>query len=291
MRIGFSALLIFVFHLLSAQVTIQYKEIDGVDTDLLSLDIYSPEIVSENLPVVFWVHGGAWAIGNKKYTPKTKARFFVEHGYVFVTVNYRLSPFPLDTKQPGRIKHPNHIEDVASAARWVYDNIAKYGGDPDKMVAMGHSAGAHLVALLATNQKYLNQEGLPITIFSGVVPIDTEGFDVEETINSGGSLVNQFYRNAFGDEAKLWEDASPIKQIEKGEVLPPYWLMFERGSDSRVRQLGAFATKLRSHEVKVEIVDAHGLTHMAVNKRIGHSFDHIVSPAIAEFLEVVFNLP
>jgi acetyl esterase/lipase len=276
---------------LAQKTTVQYKEIDGVDPDLLSLDIYSPEVIAEKLPVIFWVHGGAWAIGNKKYTPAAKARFFVEHGYVFVTVNYRLSPFPLDTGEPDRIKHPDHIEDVASAARWVYDHIEKYGGDRNRMVAMGHSAGAHLVALLATNQKYLNNEQLPVTVFSGVVPIDTEGFDVEETINSGGPVLKKFYRNAFGNDVKLWEDASPIKQIEKGEALPPYWLLFERGSDSRVQQMKVFAGTLRKNQVKVKIVDATGLTHMAVNKRIGKSFDQIVSPAITKFLETVFNLP
>jgi hypothetical protein len=132
---------------------------------------------------------------------------------------------------------------------------------------------------------------LPVTVFSGVVPIDTEGFDVEETINSGGPVLKKFYRNAFGNHVKLWEDASPIKQIEKGEALPPHWLLFERGSDSRVQQMKVFTGTLRKNQVKVKIVDATGLTHMAVNKRIGKSFDQIVSPAITKFLETVFNLP
>ena len=289
MRMSFSVLLVFVFHLLSAQITIQYKKLAGVDPDLLSLDIYAPANTEGKAPVVFWVHGGGWAIGSKNYTTDSKAEFFTREGYLFVTVNYRLSPFPPDVDEAGRIKHPDHIIDIADAARWVYDSIANYGGDRNKMVAMGHSAGAHLVALLATNQKYLNRVQLPVTVFSGVVPIDTEGFDVERTINTGGFFLKKAYRNAFGDDPALWEDASPFKQIEQGEALPKHWLLFERGGEERVQQLQAFAQKLRTNGTNIEILDAHGLTHIAVNRRIGLFFDDVVSPAIAEFLQRVFN--
>ena len=153
---------------------------------------------------------------------------------------------------------------------------------------MGHSAGAHLVALLATNQRFMNNEGLLPAIFSAVIPIDTEGFDVDKTIQNGGGLIRKYYRNAFGDDKALRLDASPAYQIEKGEKLPPNWLLFKRGSDERAQQMMAFVSKLEENGAHVEIVDAQGLSHLAINWRIGKSKDHRISPAIADFLKKSF---
>ena len=174
--------------------------IAGSDSELLSLDVYSTASQEEKQPVVIWVHGGAWAYGSKEHSMPDKVPFFENLGYVLVSVNYRLSPFPADLDNPNRIKHPNQVEDVAAAVHWVYDNIEKYGGDRKKLAIMGHSAGAHLVALLATNQRFMNNEGLLPAIFSAVIPIDTEGFDVDKTIQNGGGLIRKYYRNAFGDD-------------------------------------------------------------------------------------------
>lgn len=270
------------------KTTVQYRSIDGVDPELLSLDVYSSAKQGEKRPVVVWVHGGAWAIGSKEHSMADKVPFFDKLGYILVSVNYRLSPFPLELNNPDRLQHPTHVKDVAAALRWVYNNIDQFGGDRNKIAIMGHSAGAHLVALLATNQRFLADEGLSPAIFSAVISIDTNGYDIKRVIENSKGLLRKLYRNAFGDDPSVWLDASPIKQIEPHEKLPPNWLLFKRGSDMRITQSKAFAEKLQGHGAHVQIFDAKGLSHMAVNRRIGNSFDHLISPAIAEFLKSSF---
>src|SRR5205814_9652546 len=96
-------------------------------------------------PVVSYVHRGEWTKGDKSEV-SYKPKFFNDNGVVFVSTNYRLYP---------AAKFPAHAEDVASAVRWAVDDVAKYGGDPKKIVLMGHSAGCHLVTLVALDPKYL----------------------------------------------------------------------------------------------------------------------------------------
>src|SRR5205823_5671892 len=103
---------------------------------------------------VFFVHGGAWRNGDKSGilgVYSALGRFLVRHGLGAVIINYRLSP---------AVRHPAHVQDVAKAFAWTHKNIARYGGRPDQIFLCGHSAGGHLVALLATDPTYLKAEGL-----------------------------------------------------------------------------------------------------------------------------------
>ena len=108
------------------------------------LDVYAPP-KAKNLPVVFWIHGGGWQ-GGDKADVQLKPQVFADKGFVFVSTNYRLLP----DVDMGTI-----VRDVATAIRWVHDHIAEYGGDPDRLLVMGHSAGARLAALICTDDRYL----------------------------------------------------------------------------------------------------------------------------------------
>ena len=134
----------------TAPTTVVYKTVPGVDANLLSLDIYPPTPAC-GVPVVMWVHGGGYSVGDKKNQVADKVRLFNEHGWMFVSVNYRLT-------RPGEAKsaqYPDHYEDVAAAVAWVNANIAEYGGDPSEIALLGHSAGADIVANVVTNPTYL----------------------------------------------------------------------------------------------------------------------------------------
>ncbi len=93
---------------------------------------------------------------------------FQTFDYVFISVNYRLSPFPYNLDDSDRIMYPDHNTDVADAIKWIVDHIDQYGGDPDNIVVMGHSAGAHLVALTGTNASFLTNVGLSFANIKGV---------------------------------------------------------------------------------------------------------------------------
>src|SRR5437868_14287147 len=143
---------------------------DGADRNPVrhKLDLYLPKGVAK-FPTVVFVHGGSWSMGSKDgflFLPGHNAtdhgRFFAERGIAAVFINYRLSP---------QVKHPEHVIDVARAFAWTRRNIVNYGGDADQLFLMGHSAGGHLVSLLASDPKYLMAEGLTPSNIRGVIPI------------------------------------------------------------------------------------------------------------------------
>ncbi|HWX84829.1 MAG TPA: alpha/beta hydrolase [Xanthobacteraceae bacterium] len=114
-----------------------------------TLDVCRPGSAAA-APVVVFFYGGGWRSGNKalyRYVAKALAR----RGYVAVLPDYRVYP-------PAR--YPDFLDDGAQAVRWVKDNAQKFGGDPQKIFLMGHSAGAHIAAMLAVDPTWLHQVGL-----------------------------------------------------------------------------------------------------------------------------------
>jgi len=142
-------------------LNLPYATIPGVNPNLLSLDVYAPA-TGQNHPVIVMVHGGGWQRGDKANAniATNKYRHFTQAGYVFVSINYRLSP---------AVKHPAHVQDVAKALAWVAKNINRYSGNPARIYLMGHSAGAHLAALVATDQRYLEAAGENLQLLKGVI--------------------------------------------------------------------------------------------------------------------------
>ncbi|MFM7150523.1 MAG: alpha/beta hydrolase [Gemmataceae bacterium] len=138
---------------------------DGPDQHKVKhkLDLYLPKGLKE-FPVLFFVHGGAWGHGDKDtfclYGLFAKA--YASQGIGVVVTNYRLSP---------EVKFPEHLKDVARAFAWCHKNIARHGGSPNCLFACGHSAGAHLVSLLAGDPTALAEHGLNQKALKGVIPI------------------------------------------------------------------------------------------------------------------------
>lgn len=261
---------------------VPYAEMPGVDANLQSLDIYVPEPVPDaasSMPVVIWVHGGGWRIGDKTYHMQDKPALFTGAGYCLVGVNYRLSPTsPSD--DPGRIMYPVHEQDVAAAIAWVYAHIGEYGGDPNRIVLLGHSAGAHLVAIVSTDESFLHDHGLPLTVIKGVIPLDTEGYDIPSTM---AVFSNDIYLNAFGDDPLVWAAASPINHIAAGKGIPPF-LLVSRGKAFRQGMCADFEAALTAAGVGATILDASVYTHAEVNRRLGVPGETTVTPPVMQFL-------
>lgn len=104
------------------------------------LDVVRPRRAVTGAPVMVYIHGGAWVIGDKREQGKPMMNELVQRGWVCVSVNYRLSP---------RATWPDHIVDCKRAIAWVRDHIGDYGGDPSFVALSGGSAGGHLCALAA----------------------------------------------------------------------------------------------------------------------------------------------
>ena len=188
-------------------VTTDVKYYDGQDADPIKhkLDLYLPK-GKKDFPVLFFVHGGAWMMGDKNTfgVYSALARGFAKQGIGTVVTNYRLTP---------TVMHPGHIQDVAKAFAWTEKNIAKYGGRADCIFACGHSAGGHLVALLATDESYLKAEGLTPKAIKGVVPMSGV-YDISPKLVPA----------VFGNDPKVCKQASPISHVKAG--LPPFLVIY-----------------------------------------------------------------
>jgi len=117
------------------------------------LDIFTPA-EGKNHPVVIYIHGGGWHSGDKAEV-HNKPKALTDRGFVLASINYRLWTPPWSKSFPGTVTLKHQAQDVAKAIRWVHDHSRDYGGDPATLIVMGHSAGAHLSALVCTDERYL----------------------------------------------------------------------------------------------------------------------------------------
>ncbi len=169
---------------------IAYRTDAGADKERHTLDVYTPR-GKKDFPVVLFVHGGSWKSGNKNLYAAL-GQSLAADGLGCVICNYRLSP---------AVKHPAHIEDVAKAFAWTYDNIGKYGGRKDRLFLCGHSAGGHLVSLLATDPQYLKAEHHTLSEIRGVCSLSGV-YRVSPT--------ERIFETPFGKDAKVCKAASPL---------------------------------------------------------------------------------
>lgn len=136
------------------------------------------------LPVLLFVHGGSWANGDP-LDYGFIGRAFVPEGFIVVLVGYRLG-------EDGRF--PAMLEDTARAVAWTHEEIASYGGDPDKIVIAGHSAGAYNAVMVALEEQWLGRHALPGDTIKGVIglsgPYDFAPFDTEVTKATFGHVVD-----------------------------------------------------------------------------------------------------
>ena len=252
---------------------------------LQKLDIYyPPDTTPGPWPVMMYVHGGAWVTGDKSQV-HYKDEFFTQRGYIFVSLNYRLAP---------KATWRDMAKDVATAIAWVYRNIAPRGGDSTRLFLMGHSAGAHLSALVATDESYLQASGLDLFVLKGVVLLDTRAYDIPALADSTGQLP-PLYAPIFGDDPREWREASPIYHIAPNKGIPPMVIVWSRGTrwgNPAPREAAArrFAQALESAEVPTLLVDGSDYTHRELNVMFGAPGDSI-APTVMEWLEEHAVLP
>ncbi len=265
--------------------TIPYKQLDGVDQNLLNLDVYYTDNLTDMKPVVVWIHGGAFVTGDKSNNIQAKVRLYKENGWILVSVNYRLSPNDAaGVNDPNKIKYPDHNNDVADAIKWIYDSISSYGGNNSKLVLHGHSAGAHLVALTGTRRELLESRGVPFSILKGVIASDTKTYDIRSMVLDEVPFVV----NAFGtDEAENLE-ASPIENIISGKPYPNFFIA-KRGTPDRIKAADTFIAKLQDNEVIVSQVTASNYTHEEINQLIGTDGETQVTIPIVNFIKFSFG--
>lgn len=182
---------------------------------LRKLDLY-PQEGLKRAPVLVFLHGGGWSTGDKGRVSLLPA-YARRHGFLLVSANYRLTP---------QVDAGGCAQDVASALAWVRANAARYGGDPRRIVVAGHSAGAHLAALVAADPAYLGKHGMKPSDLAGVIALDGTGYDAVgpmEVNRRRPGAVAKWYAAAFGERA---EELSPIRRLRAGVAYPPFLLFY-----------------------------------------------------------------
>jgi acetyl esterase/lipase len=218
------------------------------------MDVYLPAH-AERAPVIFMVHGGGWRRGDKAMSRvvDNKVARWLAQGYIFISINYRLLP---------KADVLTQADDVARALAVAQSTAATWGGDPDKFILMGHSAGAHLVALLgAWPARARNLGARP---WLGTVVLDSAAVDVVQIMQRKHLRL---YDAAFGKDVAFWQSASPIQQLT-AEAKPMLLVCSTDRPDHPCDQARAFAEHAAALGVRIE-VSGQALSHGEINSKLG----------------------
>ncbi|MFA6178459.1 MAG: alpha/beta hydrolase [Candidatus Methylopumilus sp.] len=193
------------------------------------MDVYIPPN-AQNAPVIFMVHGGGWKRGDKAMNRvvENKVKRWLPKGIIFVSTNYRMLPKADPLAQ---------ANDVALALAKAQSLAPSWGGDSNRFVIMGHSAGAHLVALISTTHSIVKQQGTQPWL--GTVMLDSGGYDIEKTMTGRHMSL---YDDAFGKDPKFWQSVSPSYQLTQ-KTVPMLAVCSTTRKDKPCIQAKAFADK------------------------------------------------
>jgi len=229
------------------------------------VEVIAPSTPSEQpRPVVAFIHGGGWhsgTPGDYRFVGRTLAR----EGYVVVLIGYRLGP-------EGRF--PAMLEDSALAIKWTRDNIGKYGGDPDRVVLMGHSAGAYNAVMLALERQWLGRVGVEDHFIKGVIGLSGPYDFYPWTSDSA--------RNAFGHVA----DPAVTQPIYFARGDAPHMLLLTGDADDTVkpRNSRALAAALSAAGAPTRPVVLTGVDHAGTVMKLAAPFSRdrrVLEPVLA----------
>lgn len=245
------------------------------------IDVWKPQGVSAKAPLVMYVHGGGWKRGSKETAAsKWSPVHFPGQGYVYASINYRLLP-------------ENTVEyeasDVAHALKALLDAADRLGIDRSRVVIIGHSAGAHLVALVGTDESYLRSAGLSFADIDGVIPNDGAAYDVPRQMAEGGNFMHDTYIQAFGEDPARQRALSPALHADAPNA-PAFLLLHVQRQDG-IAQAKELEEALHKGGTAVERRDfpGNGLKgHMEINRQLGNP-DYAATPVVDAWLKKVFG--
>ena len=217
----------------------------------LEMDIFRPKNDWGQLPAIVCVHGGGWRKGSKIHHRKV-AQTLAAKGFVAASINYRLS---------GEAPFPAQIHDCKAAVRFLRANANKYGIDSDHIGAIGHSAGGHLVALLATSAGISELEGDGgnsefSSAIQAVVPMGGQtDLMSERTLNISsdrdrGGIWRQFLGGSQKDTPETYRIASPLIHLDKTD---PPCLIITGGNDDESTRAERFRQQMRELNLQAEL--------------------------------------
>lgn len=244
------------------------------------LDFYPPASARGPAPLIVFVHGGGWKRGSKDNAAGNwKAPHYTAAGYAYASINYRLVP-DATVEQQGA--------DIAAALKFLLTRADKLGIDRSRVVLMGHSAGAHLVALVGTDESYLKGAGLSFRDLDGVLPIDGAAYDVPRQMTEGPNVMQKTYAQAFGSDPTRQRALSPSLQAAAPNA--PHFLIIHVQRPDGISQSKELEAALRQGGTLVERRDfpGEGLQgHGQINRELGNP-GYAATPVVDAWLNKVF---
>lgn len=233
---------------------------------LQRLDVYLPA-KPEQAPVIFMVHGGAWRLGDKQAPAvvANKVARWLPKGFILVSSNYRLLPAAAPLQQ---------AEDVAQALAFAQQQAAGWGGDPAKFILLGHSAGAHLVSLLAAKPQLASKQGAAPWL--GTLALDSAALDVEQIMQQPHA---RFYTKAFGAAPDYWAATSPFKQLDKSAT--PLLAVCSSQRQDSCPAARRFIERAETLGIHAQML-SEARSHQAINQDLGA--DNHYTQAVERFM-------
>lgn len=217
------------------------------------MDVYFPAQAA-GAPVIFMVHGGAWRLGDKgaQGVVANKVARWVSKGFILVSANYRMLPNTAPLEQ---------AQDIANALATAQDKAASWGGDPAKFILMGHSAGAHIVALLSASPDMALKVGAKRWL--GAVLLDSAALDLMKIMEAKHA---RFYDKAFGEDPAYWKAASPFNTITLNAT--PFLAVCSSLRTDSCAQADRFVNKAMLFNVRASVLE-QDLSHREINQQLG----------------------
>ncbi|MFM7403811.1 MAG: alpha/beta hydrolase [Erythrobacter sp.] len=247
---------------------------------LQALDLWVPQGATK-APLVLFVHGGGWKRGSKSNAmSRALPGHMLAEGYAFASIDYRLVPAATVEQQAG---------DVAAALAFLLKRAESLGIDRSRVVLTGHSAGAHLVALVGTDERYLRAAGLSFADIDGVMPNDGAAYDVASQFTMAGPRMKATYEQAFATDPARQAALSPMRQAAAPNA-PAFLLLHVQRRDA-VDQSKRLAEALKTGGTAVEVAGFPGdglRGHMEINRKLGEP-DYPATAVMDAWLKTVLR--
>lgn len=229
-------------------------------------DVYVPA-QAQHAPVLFMVHGGGWRRGDKAMpnVVANKLARWLPRGFIVISTNYRMRPDTAPLQQAG---------DVALALATAQRQAAQWGGDAQRFILIGHSAGAHLVALLSAEPALATAQGAQPWL--GTISLDSGSLDVVQTMQARHFPL---FDEAFGAHPADWTAASPMQQLD-GRIVPFLAVCSSQRRNS-CAQAHAFVDKAKTFGTSASVLE-EDLSHGEINQQLGLPSDYTL--AVERFL-------
>lgn len=239
------------------------------------IDVFEPEGAVDPLPLVLHIHGGGWSMGSHK-SVQAKPVHFTGENYYFASTGYRVLPDAPVEEQ---------ARDIGLALQALRGQAASIGFDPDRIVVMGHSAGAHLAALVSTDPQYA---GEAFSSIRGVILLDGAGYEIASSMENAGPRGGRLYSNVFGNDPARHSALSPVTHV--GGPDAPDWLVLYVSDRARSKaQSELLAERLSDANANADAMAITGTDHGRLNREIGTEAGTQQTQAIAAFLARIFD--